>query len=483
MKRCLACASELSEESRFCSRCGHPASSASLIPTVTLDEEPHPGSHRSQRTPRTEEEGVATPLNLGPGTVLLERYRILSILGRGGMGLVYRADDLKLGQPVALKFLPPSLARDPDYRERFLSEVRTARQVAHPNVCRVYDVAEADGHYFLSMEYVDGEDLSTLLARIGRLPPAKALEIAHELCAGLAAAHARQFVHRDLKPANIMIDGRGHARITDFGLAVAPEEARPGELAGTPSYMAPELFEGKPATVQSDIYALGVVLFELYTGKHPWDRRPPSDSKRRESGKPPSSPSFHTPEIDPAVDRIILRCLELDPAVRPSSALQVGAALPGGNPLAMAIAAGETPSPEMVAAAGEEGGISAAKAWMWLAATALSLALLVFLAQHGLLINLVPVKEPALLLERAREIASNFGYDEVADSAYWYDSDSAYFPYSSELPAPERYRSLATTTRSPLEFWYRQSPHALETTHDPFSVSGTDPSLFYSGEV
>ena len=483
MKRCLVCASQLSEESRFCSRCGHSARSASLVPTLSLDEDARLGSDGLQRTPRTEGEGAATPLNLAPGTVLLERYRVLSILGRGGMGLVYRADDLKLGQPVALKFLPPSLARDPEYRERFLSEVRNARQVSHPNVCRVYDVAEANGHYFLSMEYVDGEDLSTLLARIGRLPPAKALEIAHELCAGLAAAHARQFVHRDLKPANIMIDGRGHARITDFGLAVAPEEARPGELAGTPSYMAPELFEGKPATVQSDIYALGVVLYELYTGKHPWDRRPATDSKRRESGRPPSSPSFHTPEIDSAVDRIILRCLEIDPTARPSSALQVGAALPGGNPLAMAIAAGETPSPEMVAAAGEEGGLSPTKAWTWLLATALSLAVAMFLAQHGLLVNLVPAKEPAVLFERAREIASSLGYNEVADSTFWYDSDSAYYPYSSELPAPDRYRSLARTTRSPQQFWYRQSPHALETTHDPFSVSGTDPSLFYSGEV
>jgi serine/threonine protein kinase len=132
--------------------CGHPASSASLVPTLTLDEDLRPGSDESQPTPRTEGEGRATLLNLTPGTVLLERYRILSILGRGGMGLVYRADDLKLGQPVALKFLAPSLARDPEYRERFLSEVRNARQVAHPNVCRVYDVAEADGHYFLSME-------------------------------------------------------------------------------------------------------------------------------------------------------------------------------------------------------------------------------------------------------------------------------------------------------------------------------------------
>ena len=167
---------------------------------------------------------VQGPLNLPPGAVVSERYRILGILGRGGMGMVYKADDMKLGQVVALKFLPASFTRDPESVNRFLAEVRIARQVSHPNVCRVYDINELNGHHFLTMEYVDGEDLAALLARIGRLSRTKALELAHELCAGLAAAHAKNVVHRDLKPANVMIDGRGHARITDFGLAVRAGE-------------------------------------------------------------------------------------------------------------------------------------------------------------------------------------------------------------------------------------------------------------------
>ena len=288
--------------------------------------------------------------------MLIERYRILGILGRGGMGMVYRADDLKLGQTVALKFLPASFTQDASRVERFRAEVRIARQVSHPNVCRVYDIGEVDGHSFLTMEYVDGEDLATLLNRIGRLPSKKALEIAHELCAGLAAAHARQVIHRDLKPANIMIDGRGHARITDFGLAVGTADSTEGEVAGTPAYMAPESFEGKPATVQSDLYSLGMVLFELYTGNRPWEASKVSDWRAKHFREQPTPPSKLTPEIDAAVERVILRCLEKDPAARPRSAIQVATALPGGNPLAAALAAGETPSPEMVAAAGEEGG-------------------------------------------------------------------------------------------------------------------------------
>ena len=159
-----------------------------------------------------------------PGDLVAERYRIVGLLGRGGMGEVYRADDLRLGQPVALKFLPATLARDPMQLARFHAEVRLARQVSHPNVCRVYDIGEADGRHFLSMEYVDGEDLASLLRRIGRLPQDKAVEIARQLCAGLAAAHERGVLHRDLKPANVMLDGRGQVRITDFGLAALADD-------------------------------------------------------------------------------------------------------------------------------------------------------------------------------------------------------------------------------------------------------------------
>jgi serine/threonine protein kinase len=165
------------------------------------------------------------------GTILAERYRIVGLLGRGGMGEVYRADDLKLGQPVALKFLPEMLSNDGGALARFHREVRIARQVSHRNVCRVYDIGEINGQQFLSMEYIRGEELSSLLRRIGRLPLDKATQIARQLCAGIAAAHEGGVLHRDLKPANVMIDGDGNVRVLDFGLAGLAEELRESSCA------------------------------------------------------------------------------------------------------------------------------------------------------------------------------------------------------------------------------------------------------------
>src|SRR5258705_3077949 len=194
-----------------------------------------------------------------PGTLVGNRYRIVALAGRGGMGEVYRADDLKIGQPVALKFLSEDLERDPERLQRLMGEVRIARQVSHPNVCRVYDVGEFEGHHFITMEYVDGEDLAALLRRIGRLPQEKALDLARQIAAGLAAAHVQGIVHRDLKPANIMLDGRGRARITDFGLAAAAEGVGREEAQdGTPAYMAPEQQTGGKSTAGPRLYALGL---------------------------------------------------------------------------------------------------------------------------------------------------------------------------------------------------------------------------------
>src|SRR5262249_34265458 len=181
----------------------------------------------------------------------------------------------------------------------------------HPAVCRVYDVSDADGQPFLTMEYVDGEDLASLLRRIGRLPADKAVDIARQLCAGLAAAHERGVLHRDLKPDNVMLDGRGKVRITDFGLAglaqgIAGEDVR----SGTPAYMSPEQLAGREVTVASDLYALGLVLYELFTGRKAFEGKTLAELIRKHTETTPASPSTLVHEIDPAVERVILRCLE-----------------------------------------------------------------------------------------------------------------------------------------------------------------------------
>jgi serine/threonine-protein kinase len=232
------------------------------------------------------------------------------------MGEVYRAEDLKLGQAVALKFLPREVRRNEARLNRLLNEVKVALKVTHPNVCRVHDIGEVDGQHYLSMEYVDGEDLASLLRRIGRLPEDKAIQIARQRCAGLQG-----ILHRDLKPANVLIDGRGRAKITDFGLAGLGKEIRGAEVtAGTPAYMAPEQLAGREVTVRSDLHSLGSVLYELFTGKRAFDAGTQKGVARRQK-ESTTSPSSHVEGLDPAVDRVILGCLEPEPQNRPTSAL------------------------------------------------------------------------------------------------------------------------------------------------------------------
>jgi serine/threonine-protein kinase len=420
-----------------------------------------------------------------PGAILAERYRIVGLLGRGGMGEVYKADDLKLGQAVALKFLPEHLLSDGAALARFHREVRTARHVSHRNVCRVYDIGEVNGQHFLSMEYIKGEELSSLLRRIGRLPADKALEISRQLCAGLAAAHDNNVLHRDLKPSNVMIDGDGNVRILDFGLAGLADEFRDDELhAGTPAYMAPEQLAGEDVTTRSDIYSLGLVLYEVYTGKRAFEARSLADlMKLRRSDATPTNPSSLVKEIDPLVERVILRCLEKDPKDRPTSALQVAAALPGSDPLQAALAAGETPSPEMVAAAHKEGSLRPAVAFGLISAFIVLLALAVWLAGKVMLYARVPLeKSPDVLQERAREIIKRVGYtDQPSDSDYGFITKYSYVNYVDENDkSASRWDRLKITQPPVLCFWYRQSPRYLE----PFNlgrVTFDDPPVLISG--
>jgi hypothetical protein len=282
---------------------------------------------------------------LGPGSTLATRYRIVELAGRGGMGEVYRAEDLKLGQTVALKLLPEELGHDEARLSRLLDEVRIARQVSHPNVCRVYDVGEADTStgsvHFLSMEWIEGQDLASVLRTEGRLPADRATFIARQICAGLAAAHDCQVVHRDLKPSNVMLDARGVARITDFGLAEVASVAR-GEKAreGSPHYMSPEQLAGEEVGLPSDIYSLGLVLYELFTGRQGYTGETLEELTQQRRGLPPP-PSSLARDIDPGVEKLILRCLEEDPTRRPQSARDLGDALPGGGSFGEALIAAQ----------------------------------------------------------------------------------------------------------------------------------------------
>lgn len=270
-----------------------------------------------------------SPRRFSPGEIIAaQRYKILGPLGGGGAGEVYRAHDQIMNQDVALKFLALGQTGGDPTRSSFVSEVAMAREVAHPNVVRVYDIGQlADGEVFISMEFIDGEDLASLLRRAGRLSREKTVQIARELCAGLGAAHDHGVLHRDLKPANIVIDGDGHVHIADFGIAAfVPAAGGKIPLAGTPAFMAPGLFHHKQPSKQSDLYALGLVLYEVATGKEPFDGVPADGIQAAPALIPPS---VLCPEIEPALEWAILQCLEEDPSRQPESAEAVAALLPG----------------------------------------------------------------------------------------------------------------------------------------------------------
>ncbi|HYM61838.1 MAG TPA: serine/threonine-protein kinase [Thermoanaerobaculia bacterium] len=411
------------------------------------------------------------------------RYNIASVLGAGGMGEVYRAEDTKLGQTVALKFLPPARVRSAVLLARLHDEVRLGRQVSHPNVCRIYDINEWGEAHFLAMEYVDGEDLARLLRRIGRLPLDKAVEIARGTASGLAAAHTKGIIHRDLKPANVMIDSDGQPRITDFGIALGIHEADFAVNAGTPAYMAPEQLDGRPASVQSDVYSLGLVMYEIFTGRPAFSGETVAEIRRAQMARV-AAPSSMIKDIDPAVDKLILRCVDRDPALRPQSAREVIAALPGGDPIAAALAAGQTPLPRAIAAAGTEGSLSRSAAWSWLGAiAALTMAFLFISSQHSMLISEGMTKPPMLMEERARDLLLSLGIAPQLHRATGFNSNARYLAWIVRHDhSPSRWRRL---TRGPatLTFWMRQSASQLTPLAPISAPTIDDPPLAENQEA
>lgn len=472
--RCPQCEKEIPTDATFCRQCG---TSVDEDATRKLTDPRRSVSYTSSHDPIDEARFV-------PGTILAQRYRIVGLVGKGGMGEVYRADDLKLSQPVALKFLPHRYLKDYAALARFHREVRVARQVSHKNVCRVYDIGEISGQHYLSMEFIKGEELSSLLRRIGRLPADKALQIARQICAGLAAAHDSGVLHRDLKPSNVMIDAEGNARITDFGLAGLEKEFREDEMgAGTPAYMAPEQLDGKPVSARTDIYSLGLVLYELFTGKRAFDADNLADLlKLRRSDTTPTSATSIVKDLDPLVERVIDRCLEKDPTQRPATALQVAAALPGGDPIAAALAAGETPSPEMVAAAPKEGALRKHVAVIFLVGLAICLAFQIMVSRQTKIERAVPMtKPPEVLAERAREIIESLGHSTSSlDNTYGFSTDSSFVAHLMEAGL-DKWELIKSGQPLVIHFWYRQSPRYMAPIASDILVSEFDPPMDVSG--
>jgi len=461
---CSSCGAKVSPSGKFCSSCGQPLDSKDEATLALHLHNVGSGAHPSISSPVTGSDPIGGG-RFAAGQIIGDRYRVVALAGRGGMGEVYRAEDLKLAQVVAIKFLPGNLSAHAEALARFHSEVRIARQVSHPNVCRVFDIGEVDGLLFLTMEYVDGEDLASVVRRIGRLSPDKAMEVARQICAGLAAAHERGVIHRDLKPANVMLDGSGKIRVMDFGLASVAASIQGAEArAGTPAYMAPEQLAGKEVTARSDIYSLGLILYEILTGKRAYDATTMSELlKLRKEGEI-KLPSALVRDLDPLIERVILRCLENDPAQRLASALQVAAALPGGDPMAAALAAGVTPSPEMVAAAGQTEGLNPRIGLLCFAGVCVALVALALVGKRSRLESFVPFGEsPEVLGTRAKDMIATFGYSESpADTASGFVEQDAYLKYiQAKQKSTDRWEVLRQDEPPALVFWYRQSPGLL----------------------
>lgn len=363
-----------------------------------------------------------------PGTMITDRYRIVSPLGVGGMGVVYRAEDLTLNQTVAMKFLPGELATNPLWLARLRNEARLARTVTHPNVCRVYDVGQADGAPFITMEFVPGEDLASLIRRIGRLPIEKAVEVARQICAGLAAAHRVGVLHRDLKPANIMLDADGNVRITDFGLAAVSGHVAAREIrAGTPAYMAPEQIAGRDVTWRSDLYALGLVLYELFSGSRAYSASSFEEYEQLHEHTTPRPLDEIVPDLPGRVEELILQCLEKTPEDRPGSALHVAAALPGVDVLRMSLTSGLTPLPDLIAVAPARSGGAHKRGLLVVLTLALLAGLSVLRTLYPLEWDDLGTIQPSALAERARRILEetdlslghaheSFGYSIAEDA-------------------------------------------------------------------
>jgi serine/threonine protein kinase/Tfp pilus assembly protein PilF len=293
--KCPKCQSENTDTARFCSNCATPLAAA---------EEAQPSITKTLETPVG---------SLTRGTLFADRYEVIEELGTGGMGSIYRVEDKKIHEDVAIKLIKPEIAADKRTIERFSNELRIARKIRHKNVCQMFDLGEEKGTRYITMEYVPGEDLKNMIRMTKRLSIATALNIGTQVCEGLTEAHRLGVVHRDLKPANIMIDKEGNARIMDFGIARSLESkgiTDAGVMIGTPEYMSPEQVEGKEVDQRSDIYSFGVILYEMVTGRVPFEGDTPFTIGVKHKSEIPRNPQGLNTQISDDFSHLILRCLE-----------------------------------------------------------------------------------------------------------------------------------------------------------------------------
>lgn len=326
---CPVCATQNPDAASLCANCHTPL--PELDSEQTLNEAGTPSDDWSVASAsKASKPSIAFSTSgageLPPGTVLGGRYEVLQLLGRGGMGTVYKAHDKELERTVALKLIRPDLARNPEMVRRFKQELILARQITHKNVIRIFDLGQADGIKFITMDYVEGHDLRALLQEKGKFPPPEAARIMLQICRALEAAHGEHVIHRDLKPQNIMLDGKGRVYVMDFGIARSvhvPGMTQTGALIGTPEYMSPEQARGENLDQRSDIFSLGVIFYEILTGTKPYPSDTPLATLWKRMQEPVTPPSKLEPNLPAALNDVVVKALQIDPENRFASAREM----------------------------------------------------------------------------------------------------------------------------------------------------------------